>query len=37
MLHDGRIRDVALYSITNTEWSGIKVKLEKLLTEHYEK
>ncbi|MGG0032968.1 GNAT family protein [Priestia megaterium] len=37
MLHNGRIRDAVLYSITNNEWNVVKVKLEDLLTKHYDK
>ena len=37
MLHNGRIRDAVLYSITNNEWNVVKVKLEELLTKHYDK
>ncbi len=37
MLHNGRIRDAVLYSITNNEWSLVKVKLEGLLTKHHDK
>jgi len=37
MLHNGRIRDAVLYSITNNEWNVVKSKLEELLTKHYDK
>ena len=37
MLHNGRIRDAVLYSIINNEWNVVKVKLEELLTKHYDK
>lgn len=37
MLHNGRIRDAVLYSITNNEWNVVKVKLEDLLTKRYHK
>ncbi|KQU21636.1 GNAT family N-acetyltransferase [Priestia megaterium] len=37
MLHNGRIRDAVLYSITNNEWNVVKVKLEDLLTKRYDK
>ena len=37
MLHNGRIRDAVLYSITNNEWDLVKVKLEELLAKHYDK
>ncbi|MFB8426980.1 GNAT family N-acetyltransferase [Priestia megaterium] len=37
MLHNGRIRDAVLYSITNNEWNVVKTKLEELLTKHYNK
>ena len=37
LLHNGRIRDAVLYSITNNEWNPVKVKLEDLLRKHYDK
>ncbi|MFP3886537.1 GNAT family protein [Priestia filamentosa] len=37
LLHNGRIRDAVLYSITNTEWNTVKAKLEEFLRKHYDK
>jgi RimJ/RimL family protein N-acetyltransferase len=37
LLHNGRIRDAVLYSITNTEWDTVKAKLEEFLRKHYDK
>ncbi len=33
-MHDGAIRDSAIYSIIQSEWHGVKSKLEKLQAAH---
>ncbi|MDU9694037.1 GNAT family protein [Priestia aryabhattai] len=37
ILHNGRIRDAVVYSITNNDWTLVKGKLEKLLARSYNK